>query len=176
MAGAYWVIIGADGDGPLHTIPSSTADGSDHGPEAAAAIPAARHRRCRGSRARNRHGSELPLYGDAVEEVIGVDVSPELLAMAERAAQRRDLRVRLLEGSAEHLPSTIADGSVDTVVVTWALCSIPDATAALVEAHRELRPMACFASSNTGDLPTPRWLGGRTVSPRFGGAARAAVI
>ena len=121
-------------------------------------------------------GLNLPLYGDAVEEVIGVDVSPELLAMAERAAQRRDLRVRLLEGSAEHLPSTIADGSVDTVVVTWALCSIPDATAALVEAHRELRPMACFASSNTGDLPTPRWLGGRTISHPYGGAARAGVI
>src|SRR5437588_9575733 len=29
-----------------------------------------------------------------------------------------------------------------------------------------------FASSSTGDLPTPRWLGGRTVSPRYGGAAQ----
>jgi len=84
-------------------------------------------------------GLNLPLYGDAVEEVIGVDVSPELLAMAERAAQRRGLRVRLLEGSAEHLPSTIADRSVDTVVITWAMCSIPDLAAALVEAHRVLR-------------------------------------
>jgi len=85
-------------------------------------------------------GLNLPLYGDAVEEVIGVDVSPELLAMAERAAKRRGLRVRLLEGSAERLPANVADGSVDTVVVTWALCSIPDARAALVEAHRVLRP------------------------------------
>ena len=85
-------------------------------------------------------GLNLPLYSDAVEEVIGIDVSPELLAMAERAAQRRHLRVRLLEGSAEHLPSTIADRSVDTVVITWAMCSIPDVAAALVEAHRVLRP------------------------------------
>ena len=89
-------------------------------------------------------GLNLPLYGDAVEEVIGVDVSPELLAMAERAAmlqsQRRRMRVQLLEGSAEHLPSAITDGSVDTVVVTWALCSIPDVRSALVEAHRVLRP------------------------------------
>jgi ubiquinone/menaquinone biosynthesis C-methylase UbiE len=83
-------------------------------------------------------GLNLPLYGDAVEEIIGIDISPELLAMAERAAalaSRRSLRVRLLEGSAERLPCVIADGSVDTVVVTWALCSIPDATAA----HRVLR-------------------------------------
>ena len=33
-----------------------------------------------------------------------------------------------------------ASASVDTVVVTWALCSVPDATAALAEAHRVLRP------------------------------------
>ena len=62
--------------------------------------------------------------------------------MAEPAAalaSQRRVRVRLLEGSAERLPRTIADGSVDTVVVTWALCSIPDATAALAEAHRVLR-------------------------------------
>jgi SAM-dependent methyltransferase len=31
-------------------------------------------------------GLNLPLYGDAVEEVIGIDISPELLAMAERGA------------------------------------------------------------------------------------------
>jgi len=88
-------------------------------------------------------GLNLPLYGDAVEEIIGIDISPELLAMAERAAamvSRRRLRVRLLEGSAERLPCIIADGSVDTVVVTWALCSVPDATAAVAEAHRVLRP------------------------------------
>jgi ubiquinone/menaquinone biosynthesis C-methylase UbiE len=88
-------------------------------------------------------GLNLPLYGDNVEEVIGIDISPELLARAERAvvlpSQCRDLRVRLLEGSAENLPSTIAGGSIDTVVITWALCSIRDVGAALAEAHRVLR-------------------------------------
>jgi len=98
-------------------------------------------------------GLNLPLYGDAVEEVIGVDISPELLAMAERATQRRRLRVQLLEGSAEHLPSTIADGSIDTMVVTWALCSIPDAAAALVEAHRVLRPNGSLRFVEHGRSP-----------------------
>jgi len=105
-------------------------------------------------------GLNLPLYGDAVDEVIGVDVSPELLAMAERAAQHRDLRVRLLEGSVEHLPSTVADGSVDTVIVTWTLCSIPDATAALVEAHRVLRPNGSLRFVEHGrspDTSVARW-------------------
>ena len=102
-------------------------------------------------------GLNLPLYGDAVEEVIGIDISPELLAMADRAAmvqsQRRRLQVRLLQGSAEHLPSSIADRSIDTVVVTWALCSIPDAAAALVEAHRVLRPNGSLRFVEHGRSP-----------------------
>ena len=47
-------------------------------------------------------GLNLPLYGDAVEEIIGIDISPELLATAERAAalaSRRRLRVRLRRSS-----------------------------------------------------------------------------
>jgi SAM-dependent methyltransferase len=109
-------------------------------------------------------GLNLPLYGDAVEEVIGIDVSPELLAMAERAAslqsQRRHLRVQLIEGSAENLPSTIADNSVDTVVVTWALCSIPNAEAALAEAHRVLRRNGSLRFVEHGrspDTSVARW-------------------
>jgi ubiquinone/menaquinone biosynthesis C-methylase UbiE len=102
-------------------------------------------------------GLNLPLYGDAVEEVIGIDISPELLAIADRAAmlqsQRRRLRVQLLEGSAEHIPSAITDGSVDTVVVTWALCSIPDVRAALFEAHRVLRPNGSLRFVEHGRSP-----------------------
>jgi ubiquinone/menaquinone biosynthesis C-methylase UbiE len=109
-------------------------------------------------------GLNLPLYGDRVEGVIGIDVSLELLARAEGAAallsQHGHLRVRLLEGSAENLPSTIADGSVDTVVVTWALCSIPNVGAALAEAHRVLRRSGslCFVEhGRSPDASVARW-------------------
>jgi len=37
-------------------------------------------------------GLNLPLYGGAVEEVIGIDTSPEMLAMAERAVATSDAR------------------------------------------------------------------------------------
>ena len=104
-------------------------------------------------------GLNLPLYGDGVEEVIS-----ELLALAERAAslqsKRRHLRVRLLEGSAENLPSTIAGGSIDTVVITWALCSIRDVGAALAEAHRVLRRSGslCFVEhGRSPDASVARW-------------------
>jgi ubiquinone/menaquinone biosynthesis C-methylase UbiE len=109
-------------------------------------------------------GLNLPLYSDGVEEVIGIDISPQLLAMAERAAvlpsQRRHLRVRLLQGSAESLPATIADGSVDTVVITWALCSIPNVGAALAEAHRVLRRNGSLRFVEHGrspDASVARW-------------------
>jgi SAM-dependent methyltransferase len=125
-------------------------------------------------------GLNLPLYSDGVEEVIGIDISPQLLAMAERSAslqsQRPHPRVRLLEGSAENLPSTIADGSVDTVVVTWALCSIPNV------GRLSPRPIVCsaavgrFASSSTDGRPMPRWPYGRIASLPCRDAARAAVI
>jgi ubiquinone/menaquinone biosynthesis C-methylase UbiE len=44
----------------------------------------------------------------------------------------------LFEQSAEHLP--LADASIDTVVITWSLCSIEDPLAALHEVRRVLAP------------------------------------
>jgi ubiquinone/menaquinone biosynthesis C-methylase UbiE len=113
-------------------------------------------------------GLNLPLYGNAVTEVVGIDPSPELLAMAERAAAlAMPGKTRLLEASAERLP--IDDQSVDTVVVTWALCSIPDPTAALAEARRVLRPGGSLRFVEHGRSPdasvawwqdrlTPLWM------------------
>ena len=83
-------------------------------------------------------GLNLPYYGPAVERVLGVDPSPELLARARRRAQRHSLAVELACRSAEELPWP--DESVDTVVTTWTLCSIPNAHQALREAKRVLRP------------------------------------
>lgn len=82
-------------------------------------------------------GLNLPFYGDAVEEVIGVDASPEILALAKRAIAASPRKVTLLEHSAESL--ALDSGSMDTVVVTWSLCSIADPIAALREAHRVLK-------------------------------------
>jgi ubiquinone/menaquinone biosynthesis C-methylase UbiE len=83
-------------------------------------------------------GLNLAFYREAVEEVIGVDPSPGMLALARRAAASSLRKVTLVEGSAESLP---LDGrSIDAVVVTWSLCSIPDPVAALTEARRVLKP------------------------------------
>jgi ubiquinone/menaquinone biosynthesis C-methylase UbiE len=58
--------------------------------------------------------------------------------MARQAAERSSLPVSLVEGSAEAIP--LDDASVDTVVTTWTLCSVPAAGIALQEVRRVLKP------------------------------------
>ena len=83
-------------------------------------------------------GLNLPFYSPAVSEVLGLEPSARLIAMAQRAADESAQRVRLVEGSAEAIP--LDAQSVDSVVTTWTLCSIPNAGAALAEMRRVLRP------------------------------------
>lgn len=83
-------------------------------------------------------GLNLPFYGSRVDEILGLDPAPRLVDMAQEAADRSRAPVALITGSAESIP--IGDSSIDTVVTTWTLCSIPDATAALREMRRVLKP------------------------------------
>lgn len=83
-------------------------------------------------------GLNLPFYSGSVKYVVGLDPSPRLLAMAREAANRATKPVELVEGTAEAVP--LEDHSVDTVVTTWTLCSIPDAERALHEMRRVLEP------------------------------------
>jgi ubiquinone/menaquinone biosynthesis C-methylase UbiE len=97
-------------------------------------------------------GLNLPLYSPSVQHVIGLDPSPRLLEMA-RGAQRRNLPVDFIEGSAEGIP--LEKASIDTVVTTWTLCSIPDADRALRETHRVLKPAGRLLFVEHGRAPDP---------------------
>lgn len=83
-------------------------------------------------------GLNLPLYTSGVRSIVGVEPSAELLHMAEGLIDCTDARVELLNASAEALP--MGQGSFDTVVTTWTLCTIPNAHLALQEVRRVLRP------------------------------------
>src|SRR5262245_2305488 len=98
-------------------------------------------------------GLNLPLYGQA-REVFGVDPSSRLLARAQDQAQHTRVPVHLLEGSAERIP--LADRSMDTVVMTWTGCSIPDIRAALREMRRVLTPGGRLLFVEHGRAPEPR--------------------
>jgi ubiquinone/menaquinone biosynthesis C-methylase UbiE len=83
-------------------------------------------------------GLNLPFYGPQVREILGLDPSAKLIAMASRVAGRSRAPVTLIEGTAEAVP--LDKRSVDTVVTTWTLCSIPAAVHALEEMRRVLKP------------------------------------
>jgi ubiquinone/menaquinone biosynthesis C-methylase UbiE len=99
-------------------------------------------------------GLNLPYYGQAVEEVVGVDSSPGMLALAHQALTASRHRVTLLHRSADDLP--LDDCSIDTIVVTWSLCSILDVGWALREARRVLRPGGQMRFVEHGLSPDPQ--------------------
>ena len=103
-------------------------------------------------------GLNLPYYGPQVTRLHALDPSEALQEMAGRKLGQAPFPVDLLLGSAEEIP--LADRSVDTVVTTWALCSIPDATKALREARRVLQPGGSLLFVEHGHAPDPgvaRW-------------------
>jgi ubiquinone/menaquinone biosynthesis C-methylase UbiE len=83
-------------------------------------------------------GLNLPFYGPHVRGIYGLEPSPQLVRIARRAAEHSDRPVALIEGSAEAIP--FDDKSLDTIVTTWTLCSIPHADRALAEMRRVLKP------------------------------------
>lgn len=82
-------------------------------------------------------GLNLALYPSSVR-LTGVDLSPEMLAVARARADQRGLPVDLREGDAESLP--VEDAAYDTVVCSLSMCSIPDPAAAIDEMKRVLVP------------------------------------
>ena len=99
-------------------------------------------------------GLNLPLYGPAVEQVYGIDPSPELLDRAGKRIAEAHVPVSLLRASAEQVP--FADASFDTLVMTWTLCSIPNPGIALAEMRRVLRPGGRLLFVEHGLSPEPR--------------------
>jgi len=84
-------------------------------------------------------GLNLPFYDPArVSEVIGVDPAGSMLRRARRRAGEVAFPVSLKAVSGELLP--FEAGEADTVVCTYALCTIPDPEAALAEMRRVLKP------------------------------------
>jgi ubiquinone/menaquinone biosynthesis C-methylase UbiE len=96
-------------------------------------------------------GLNLALYGPAVGEILGLDPAPRLIDMAQQAADRANVPVTLITGSAQAIP--IDAGSIDTLVTTWTLCSIPDVAAALREMRRVLKPAGQLLFVEHGSAP-----------------------
>jgi len=103
-------------------------------------------------------GLNLMLYEEHVDVVFGLDPSERLLSMAQRRAVEAGVPADLIRGSATNIP--LENGSVDTIVMTWTLCSISDPLLALREMRRVLKPGGALLFVEHGLSPEPaieRW-------------------
>src|SRR6266567_2399345 len=83
-------------------------------------------------------GLNLPYYDPAkVTQLVGVDPDATMLSLAKRQTGT-PFAVECLQAGGEGIP--LADGIADTIVVAYALCTIPEPHAALAEARRILKP------------------------------------
>jgi len=98
-------------------------------------------------------GLNLRFYGPQVQHLYALDPSARLLQMAKRRQPAAGFPVEYLETSAEEIP--LDSRSIDTVVSTWTLCSVPDAARALREARRVLKPGGLLLFTEHGYAPDP---------------------
>ena len=88
-------------------------------------------------------GATFRFYPPAVNDVLALEPDDYLRAIATREARDAPVPVRVQRGHSEAIP--VAGGSVDAVVVSLLLCSVPDQGRALAEISRVLRPGGILA-------------------------------
>jgi len=115
-------------------------------------------------------GLNLPYYTRNVTHLFGLEPSALLRQEAAQAAREAPFPVELLAAGAESIP--LETGSVDSVVSTWTLCSIPELEVALTEIRRVLRPdgrLLFFEHGRAPDAAVSRWQD--RLAPVFRGLA-----
>lgn len=84
-------------------------------------------------------GLNLPFYkAGAVEKLFGLEPNDTSRKLAARRLNDVPFPVEFLGLTAEGIP--LEDRSIDTVLSTWTLCTIPDVAKALAEMRRVLKP------------------------------------
>lgn len=87
-------------------------------------------------------GLNLPYYPNHVRQIVTVDPSPGIHHLAQKRIEASPIAVEHHMLSGEALP--MPDGTFDSVVSTFTLCSIPDIEQALAEIYRVLKPGGRF--------------------------------
>lgn len=97
-------------------------------------------------------GLNLDYYDRAkVRHIWALEPAREMWDLARGRVSGSGLNVEFVEAGAEAIP--LADHSADTVLITYTLCTIPDAAAALGEMRRVLKPGGQFLFCEHGEAP-----------------------
>ncbi|WP_109441055.1 class I SAM-dependent methyltransferase [Acinetobacter haemolyticus] len=86
-------------------------------------------------------GLNIPFYGN-IDTLYALEPNPDIYQLAVERLQHAPFYLKHIQASAEKLP--FADASLDHVVSTWTLCSIPQLDQALAEVFRVLKPTGTF--------------------------------
>ena len=98
-------------------------------------------------------GLNFAYYPPSVTEVVAVEPEVHLRAQAVQKAATAPVPIRVVAGSADHLP--LEDASVDAAVASLVLCSVPDQRRALAELFRVVRPGGELRFYEHVRAPTP---------------------
>ena len=84
-------------------------------------------------------GLNLPFYNaDSVRKIFALEPSEGMRRKARHAVAASEIDVEFIDLPGEEIP--LDDASVDTVLITYTLCTIPDALTALEGMRRVLKP------------------------------------
>ena len=104
-------------------------------------------------------GVNFALYNPArVEKVYALEPNPGMIRLAEPQRRQTKLDIDFLDLPSERIP--LADGTVDTVISTFTLCTIPGVAEAIRGIRRVLKPGGKFIFFEHGISPDPevlRW-------------------
>jgi ubiquinone/menaquinone biosynthesis C-methylase UbiE len=97
-------------------------------------------------------GLNIPFYDSSkVDKILGLDPSEELNRMALKVAADKGIPVEFILGGAEAIP--LPDNHVDSVLVTYTMCTIPQVAAANKEILRVLKPQGKMIFCEHGLAP-----------------------
>jgi len=83
-------------------------------------------------------GLNIPFYNKSnIDRLYGLDPSEELLKIAKPIAKKNELEIEFLQCGAEAIP--LPDQSIDTVLITYTMCTIPDIKLSNSEIMRVLK-------------------------------------
>ena len=101
-------------------------------------------------------GLNLPFYDTAqVDHLWGLEPAGEMLNQVEDKLRVAALpfEIQLMESMAENI--LLEDSSIDTIMITYTLCSIPDVALAMSEMKRVLKPDGQLLFCEHGAAPDP---------------------
>ena len=113
-------------------------------------------------------GINIPFYNKAnVEKIYGLDPSEELNHIAQKKAINNNVEIDFLLNGAEEIP--LPSNSMDTILITYTLCTIQDLESSLKEIRRVMKDDAVMLFCEHGIAPDAnvmRWQ--NRVNPLWG--------